>query len=64
MIHISEAAQAHFVKLLEKQATGTNIRVFVVNPGTAQAECGVSYCSGGCSRRIRFKSSLATVLMR
>jgi Fe/S biogenesis protein NfuA len=44
MIHISEAAQAHFVKLLEKQATGTNIRVFVVNPGTAQAECGVSYC--------------------
>ena len=44
MIHISEAAQAHFVKLLEKQAAGTNIRVFVVNPGTAQAECGVSYC--------------------
>ncbi len=44
MIHISEAAQAHFVKLLEKQAAGTNIRVFVVNPGTASAECGVSYC--------------------
>lgn len=44
MIRISEAAQAHFVKLLEKQATGTNIRVFVVNPGTVSAECGVSYC--------------------
>ncbi len=44
MIHISEAAQAHFVKLIEKQAAGTNIRVFVVNPGTASAECGVSYC--------------------
>jgi Fe/S biogenesis protein NfuA len=44
MISISESAQAHFVKLLEKQATGTNIRVFVVNPGTASAECGVSYC--------------------
>lgn len=44
MIHISEAAQAHFFKLLEKQAAGTNIRVFVVNPGTASAECGVSYC--------------------
>lgn len=44
MISISESAQAHFVKLLEKQTTGTNIRVFVVNPGTASAECGVSYC--------------------
>jgi len=44
MIKISEAAQAHFVKLLDKQAQGTNIRVFVVNPGTASAECGVSYC--------------------
>jgi Fe/S biogenesis protein NfuA len=44
MITISEQAQAHFAKLLEKQPAGTNIRVFVVNPGTAQAECGVSYC--------------------
>ncbi len=44
MITISEEAQAHFVKLLDKQASGTNIRVFVVNPGTSSAECGVSYC--------------------
>ncbi|WP_448212573.1 Fe-S biogenesis protein NfuA [Colwellia sp. MEBiC06753] len=44
MISISESAQAHFAKLLSQQAEGTNIRVFVVNPGTAQAECGVSYC--------------------
>lgn len=44
MITISETAQAHFVKLLAQQAEGTNIRVFVVNPGTARAECGVSYC--------------------
>ncbi|RJG51584.1 Fe-S biogenesis protein NfuA [Motilimonas pumila] len=44
MISISEAAQQHFVKLLSSQAEGTNIRVFVVNPGTANAECGVSYC--------------------
>ena len=44
MITISEEAQAHFAKLLEKQETGTNIRVFVVNPGTSSAECGVSYC--------------------
>ena len=44
MITISEQAQEHFGKLLAKQAEGTNIRVFVVNPGTSGAECGVSYC--------------------
>ena len=44
MISISDAAQAHFRKLLESQAENTNIRVFVVNPGTSSAECGVSYC--------------------
>lgn len=44
MIAISEAAQAHFAKLLGKQEPNTNIRVFVVNPGTSSAECGVSYC--------------------
>ncbi|CAH0534645.1 Fe/S biogenesis protein NfuA [Vibrio stylophorae] len=43
-LNISEAAQAHFRTLLEKQPEGTNIRVFVVNPGTQNAECGVSYC--------------------
>ncbi|MCX2957024.1 MAG: Fe-S biogenesis protein NfuA, partial [Candidatus Regiella insecticola] len=26
------------------QETGTQIRVFVINPGTPTAECGVSYC--------------------
>ncbi|MBV7262226.1 Fe-S biogenesis protein NfuA [Photobacterium sp. WH24] len=44
MITISENAQQHFVKLLAQQPEGTNIRVFVVNPGTPNAECGVSYC--------------------
>lgn len=44
MISISDAAQAHFRKLLERQPEGTNIRVFVMNPGTPNAECGVSYC--------------------
>ena len=44
MINISESAQSHFVKLLSQQTEGTNIRVFVVNPGTSTAECGVSYC--------------------
>lgn len=44
MINISDTAQAHFSTLLSQQADKTNIRVFVVNPGTPQAECGVSYC--------------------
>ncbi len=33
-ISISNAAQAHFARLLEQQEEGTNIRIFVVNPGT------------------------------
>ncbi|EGQ9501211.1 Fe-S biogenesis protein NfuA [Vibrio cholerae] len=43
-ITITESAQSHFAKLLAQQPGGTNIRVFVVNPGTQNAECGVSYC--------------------
>ncbi|WP_409202821.1 Fe-S biogenesis protein NfuA [Vibrio sp. SS-MA-C1-2] len=43
-IIITDSAQTHFAKLLEQQPEGTNIRVFVVNPGTPNAECGVSYC--------------------
>ncbi|MEF2484027.1 Fe-S biogenesis protein NfuA [Vibrio mimicus] len=43
-ITITESAQSHFAKLLTQQPEGTNIRVFVVNPGTQNAECGVSYC--------------------
>lgn len=44
MISISTAAQEHFAKLLANQEKGTQIRVFVINPGTPNAECGVSYC--------------------
>lgn len=43
-ISISDTAQEHFRKLLDQQEDGTNIRIFVVNPGTPNAECGVSYC--------------------
>ncbi|WHQ17565.1 Fe-S biogenesis protein NfuA [Edwardsiella anguillarum] len=44
MIRITEAAQEHFAKLLANQEPDTQIRVFVINPGTPNAECGVSYC--------------------
>lgn len=43
-IYISPVAEAHFQKLLDQQEEGTHIRIFVVNPGTPKAECGVSYC--------------------
>ncbi|CAJ0992425.1 Fe-S biogenesis protein NfuA [Pantoea sp. Nvir] len=44
MIRITVPAQEHFAKLLSKKKDGTQIRVFVINPGTLNAECGVSYC--------------------
>ncbi|AWK13959.1 Fe-S biogenesis protein NfuA [Candidatus Fukatsuia symbiotica] len=44
MIKITDNAQNHFAKLLANQKEGTQIRVFVINPGTPTAECGVSYC--------------------
>ncbi|MCF3745085.1 Fe-S biogenesis protein NfuA, partial [Salmonella enterica subsp. enterica serovar Weltevreden] len=43
MIRISDAAPAHFANLLANQEEGTPIRVFVINPGTPNAECGVCY---------------------
>lgn len=43
-IRITPAAETHFEKLLASQEAETGIRVFVVNPGTPHAECGVSYC--------------------
>lgn len=43
-VTITEQAQQHFCKLLDKQPAQTRIRIFVINPGTAAAECGVSYC--------------------
>ncbi|EPE37538.1 Fe/S biogenesis protein nfuA [Candidatus Photodesmus katoptron] len=43
-ISISETAQIYFVSLLNKKEKNTNIRLFVVDPGTEKAECGVSYC--------------------
>ncbi|XBC41739.1 MAG: NfuA family Fe-S biogenesis protein [Buchnera aphidicola (Kaburagia rhusicola rhusicola)] len=44
MINISKLAQDHFLSLLSKQKGDTNIRVFVNNPGTPIAKCGVSFC--------------------
>ena len=45
MINISKRAQKHFNQLLKKKTENTHIRVFVINPGTEIAECGVSYCT-------------------
>ncbi|CAL4326596.1 NfuA family Fe-S biogenesis protein [Buchnera aphidicola] len=44
MITVSKNAQKHFQSLLLKEPSGTHIRVFVINPGTISAECGIAYC--------------------
>ncbi|WAI18322.1 MAG: NfuA family Fe-S biogenesis protein [Buchnera aphidicola (Acyrthosiphon caraganae)] len=44
MITISKNAQEHFTLLLSNEPKYTQIRIFIVNPGTPQAECGVAFC--------------------
>ncbi|QCI17918.1 NfuA family Fe-S biogenesis protein [Buchnera aphidicola (Acyrthosiphon lactucae)] len=44
MIKISKNAQKHFISLLLNEPTGTQIRIFITNPGTSNAECGVAFC--------------------
>jgi Fe/S biogenesis protein NfuA len=45
LLTISDVAQEHFKGLLSQQdEKDVGIRVFVINGGTPQAECGVSFC--------------------
>ncbi|QCI20665.1 NfuA family Fe-S biogenesis protein [Buchnera aphidicola (Brachycaudus cardui)] len=44
MITVSKNAQKHFQTLLLQEPSDTHIRVFVINPGTINAECGIAYC--------------------
>lgn len=44
MIIITELAQKKYVELLKDKDTNTNIRIFVENPGTEKANCGMSFC--------------------
>ncbi len=45
LLTISDAAKSHFVKLLaDQEEKNVGIRVFVINGGSPQAECGVSFC--------------------
>ncbi|WWO96979.1 MAG: NifU family protein [Candidatus Dasytiphilus stammeri] len=43
-IKITRTAQEHFRKLLASQKEGTHLRIYVTNPGTYYAECGVAFC--------------------
>ena len=48
MVTITESAQGYLKELLEKQdADGIGIRMFVSNPGTAQAETCIAYSRPG-----------------
>lgn len=45
MIRIDEAAQAHFIKLLEEHGVaGTGIRMRAVAPGGPKADCRLEFC--------------------
>ncbi len=44
LIVITEPAQKKYVELLKDREANTNIRIFVENPGTEKASCGMSFC--------------------
>lgn len=47
-VQITDSAQEYLKGLLDKQdQEGTSIRMFVANPGTAQAETCIAYCKPG-----------------
>lgn len=43
MIYISDSAQKHFIKLLNQQKKGTQIRIFIKNSNSFHKECGICY---------------------
>lgn len=48
LLTVTEAAQQHFRLLLQQEEVpGTNLRVYVANPSTVQAEIGVTFCPPG-----------------
>jgi Fe/S biogenesis protein NfuA len=48
LLTVTEAAQSHFRTLLQQEEVeGTNLRVYVANPETPQAEIGVTFCPPG-----------------
>lgn len=42
-ITVSDAAVAHFRSMLDKQEPGTQLRIYVLNPGTSLGHCGIAY---------------------
>ena len=47
MVEISSEAQKYLCELLSKQDESSGIRVFVAQPGTANAETCIAYCRAG-----------------
>ncbi|MFX4229045.1 MAG: Fe-S biogenesis protein NfuA [Porticoccaceae bacterium] len=46
-VNITESAQNYLAGLLEKQEGDVDVRMFVLNPGTPEAETCLSYCRSG-----------------
>jgi Fe/S biogenesis protein NfuA len=48
MINISESAQTHFRKLIEREALpGLGVKLAAVNPGTARADVRLEFAEPG-----------------
>ena len=46
-VNVTESAQNYLAGLLEKQEGDVDVRMFVLNPGTPEAETCLSYCRSG-----------------
>jgi len=47
MLTITPAARDYFSRLLEQQASGTNLRLRTINPGTPAADVELTFCPPG-----------------
>ncbi|AKS41707.1 NifU family protein [Wenzhouxiangella marina] len=47
MLTITPAARDYFVKLLEQQPDGTQLRLKTINPGTPSADVELTFCAPG-----------------
>jgi len=45
MLIVSKSAEKYLVNLISKEKVGTYIKIYILNPGTFKAECGMSYCN-------------------
>lgn len=45
MLIITKKAEKYLSELILKEKAGTHIKIYILNPGTLKAECGMFYCN-------------------